>query len=98
MRYRWYFVYGTWYFAYLVESPSDGGPDDEAQPEERLETGERGGDIVGKLLGDNREAGREKGGVAEGLDYPDDEGQDDERVVALDPVQQPEQYGARARR
>ena len=54
----------------MVESASDGRPNNHADAEEGLEDGEHGGDIVGELLGNHAEAASEEAGVADGLDDP----------------------------
>ena len=76
---------------HLVERPAHGGPDDHAHPEGHLHDPEHGGDRAGEHLGHHREARGQEGGVAERLDDPDDEGDRDEGVGGLDPVEEAEE-------
>lgn len=79
---------------YLIECATHGRAYDKSQTEEGFQAGERGRDIVGKFLGDDGEASRQKRAVSHRLYDSYHEGQNYEGIVTADFVQQAKKYGA----
>ena len=86
----------TCYAAHLIQPATNGGTDNETHSKERLQIGKHGANIFWELPGNDGEAGREEGGVANRLDDPDDKAERDEDPRVFKVVKQPKEDGAGA--